>query len=375
MSRKNIVSIIAAVAILLLAIAGMKWMQSMKKNPKRVDNKQTKTVRVAPYQPSENSFKLPVYGRLTALKKSELYSEVNGILLPTSNQFLEGVSFKKGQTLLHIDDTEARANLMSEKSNFLNAVSKVLPDLKLDFPDEYEHWRVYLEEMDLNKPTAQIPVASDKKAELFLTSQGVYSAYYNLKTSEARLAKYMVRAPYNGVVTESNIKPGTLVRSGQKMGEFVGLGSYELEVYVSTRYLDFIAVGNSVDLSSPEGTQSWTGTISRINYRIDSQTQTVGVFILVNGNDLRDGMYLNGQLSGIHLANSMKIPRKLVFDNNHVFTVINDTTLEKSQVEVIEFVEEEAIIRGLKSNDVLVMQTIAGAYPGMTVSTQKASEE
>lgn len=370
MKRKTIVDLIAAAVVIVLAIVISNVMVSSKTNPERINKTVLKTVSVKPFTTGDISFNLPVYGKITPVKKSELYAEVNGILLQTSKDFLEGVSFKKGETLLHIDDTEAKASLMSQKSSYLNAISKVLPDLKLDFPLDYEQWRAYLEKLDLYKNTPEPPEASEKKAELYLTSQGVYSAYFNLKTSEARQAKYRVRAPYNGIVTESNIKPGTLVRPGQKIGEFVALGDYELEVYISSRYLEFVKIGTSVSLRTPEGEQEWQGRISRINQRIDSETQTVGVYISVSGKDLRDGMYLNGKLSGIHFANTMAIPRKLVFDNNYIYTVKNDSTLFKSKIEVIESIEDDAIISGLDSGEVLVFDNLAGAYPGMVVNTK-----
>jgi len=372
MKRKTIVDLIAAAVVIVLAIAISNLMASSKTNPERINKTVRKTITVMPFSAGEISFELPVYGKLTPIKKSELYAEVNGILLPTSKDFLEGVSFKKGETLLHIDDTEAKATLMSQKSNYLNAISKVLPDVKLDFPADYDKWKTYLEKLDLHQNTPQPPEASEKKAELYLTSQGVYSAYYNLKTSEARQAKYTVRAPYNGIVTESNIKPGTLVRPGQKIGEFVALGDYELEVYISDRYLEFIKTGNTVILKAPKGEQEWKGRISRINHSIDSETQTVGVYIRVSGKDLRDGMYLNGKLSGIHFDNTMAIPRKLVFDNNYIYTIKNDSSIVKSQIDVIEFLEGEAIISGLEPDEILVYDNIAGAYPGMIVNTKPA---
>ena len=83
-------------------------------------------------------------------------------------------------------------------------------------------------------------------------------------------------------------------------------------------------------------------------------------------------MYLNGKLSGIHFANTMAIPRKLVFDNDYIYTVKNDSSLVKSKIDVIEFLEDEAIISGLESNTIHVYDNLAGAYPGMVVNTKPA---
>ena len=43
---------------------------------------------------------------------------------------------------------------------------------------------------------------------------------------EATLDKYTIKAPFNVVVTQSNINPGTLVRNGQKLGEFINTYLY-----------------------------------------------------------------------------------------------------------------------------------------------------
>ncbi len=366
-NRQKIISAIAGILILALAIMLSKSLGNSGKPPARKSNKSLKTVSTQVVENGSVQFQLPVYGKLQAHDRVQIFSEVNGILLPTSKKFLEGISYAKGERLLQIDNTEAMANLMAQRSNYLNAITAILPDLKIDYPTDYDHWLTYLENLDIDQAVPSPPKATGKKAELYLTSRGIYSSYYNLKSAEARLDKYDIRAPFNGVVTSSNIRQGTLIRPGQLLGEFISTGRFELETSLSIRFLPFVEVGNEVSLSSADIEGNWTGKIERINKKIDESTQTVKIYIAVNSNDLREGMYLEGNLSGLEIDNATALPRRLLVDNNHVFVVENDSVMQKTALQIVEYTEKEAIVRGLNNGDKLVTEVVPGAFSGMIV--------
>lgn len=369
--RQLIISAVGGLAILALAFLVSNKLSDSKKPPARTTEKALKTVVTQTVINGNVQFQLPVYGKLLAHDRIQLFAEVNGILQETGKKFLEGVSYGKGEMLLRIDNTEAMANLMAQRSNYLNAITGVLPDLKLDYPQDYQAWFDYLENLDINRPAGAPPEASGKKAELYLTSRGVYTSYFNLKSAEARLDKYQIRAPFGGVVTSSTIRPGTLVRPGQLLGEFISAGNYELETAISIRFLPFVKIGNTVSLSSADIAGTWTGRISRINKKIDESTQTVKIYIAVQATDLREGMYLQGMLAGIEVLNAFALPRRLLVDNDHVFVVQHDSLLAKTQVTIVEYTDEDAIVSGLNDGDQLVYEVVPGALSGMPVRVQK----
>jgi multidrug efflux pump subunit AcrA (membrane-fusion protein) len=317
------------------------------------------------------SFTLPVYGKLNAHDRIQIFAEVNGILQPTNKKFLEGVTYAKGERLLQIDKTEAMANLMAQRSNYLNSISGVLPDLKIDYPKDFSDWQNYLENLDIESSAPAPPKASSKKSDLYLTARGVYSSYYNLKSAEARLDKYEIRAPFAGVVVQSNIRQGTLVRPGQLLGEFISAGRYELETSISLRFVPFINVGNTVNLKSADVPGVWQGKIERINEVIDEATQTVKVYIEVTGSDLREGMYLEGSLEGLQIEDAFAVSRRFLVDNNHLFVVKQDSILQKTAVEIVEYTEDQAIVRGLTTGTDIVVEVLPGATSGTVVRQNK----
>ena len=366
-NRQLIISIAGGILVIVLALGLSGKLAGSKTPPERNTGKAYKTVTTRVVENGKVQFQLPVYGKLLAHDRIQLFAEVNGILQETNKKFLEGVSYAKGELLMRIDNTEAMANLMAQRSNYLNAITGILPDLKIDYPQDYQAWLDYLDNLDINHSVTAPPTASGKKAELYLTSRGVYTSYFNLKSAEARLDKYEIRAPFNGVVTISNIRPGTLVRPGQMLGEFISAGSYELETAISIRFLPFIKIGNTVQLQSADIGGDWQGTIARINKKIDEATQTVKIYISVNAADLREGMYLQGMLAGMEVDNAYAIPRRLLVDNDHVFVVQQDSLLEKTQVNIIEYTDEDAIVSGLPNGAKVVYEVVPGAISGMVV--------
>jgi multidrug efflux pump subunit AcrA (membrane-fusion protein) len=121
---------------------------SNKKN-KRKAPKIVKTVFVEKVQNKEIPIVINASGNLVAKHKIDLYSEVQGVLQPMPKDFRPGNKYRKGEVMLRINNEEHYANLQAQKSNLFNAITSIMPDIRLYFPDEYKKWEDYLEGFDL----------------------------------------------------------------------------------------------------------------------------------------------------------------------------------------------------------------------------------
>ena len=63
----------------------------------------------------------------------------------------------------------------------------------------------------------------------------------------------------------ANINPGTLVRQGQKLGEFTSTESFEMEASVGAREVGRLREGQTVILKSEIISGEFEGRIQRIN--------------------------------------------------------------------------------------------------------------
>ncbi len=378
--RPAIVSIIFVVLILGAGFGISSLISSQKKPAPRLPAANNVTqVSYRPVVIEDRSANIEVNGRLLARDRVEIFSEVSATYKSSGKLFKEGTYFRKGEVLINMSDREFLMNLRAQKGSLMNQITLMLPDLKADYPDAFPKWDAYLGSIALEKPLPALPEASSEQESYFLTAKNIQNLYYSIQAQEARLAKYKIYAPFNGRISQSNITEGTLVRVGQKLGEFFNPYSYEMEASVNLRDIQFLKPGSTVTLTSEDIAGSWNGRVLRISDAIDASTQTVRIFISVSGQSLREGMYLKGRVKGQYLTDVATIDRSLLMDDQTVFVGMpaeNDTiegrltpgTLRKVTVEALQYSDNNVLVRGIKDGAWLVTQTLPAAYDGMSVS-------
>ena len=368
--RKTILAIFGVLTVVGAIFLG-KYLVDKNQKPKPKFNKQIKTVFVENVKNKKIPIILSASGSLVAKNKIELFSEVQGILKLSRKSFKAGTNFYKGETLLSINSDEFYASLQSQKSSLYNLITAIMPDLRLDYPNDFKKWESYLRNFNIDKIAPELPVFTSDKEKYFISGRGILTSYYNVKNLEVRFAKHQIKAPFSGALTEALVSPGTLVRVGQKLGEFIDPSVYEMEVAINSEFADLLKVGNSVSLSNSEKTKTYTGKVVRVNGKVDQVSQTIKAYIDVAHKDLKEGMFLEVNMVAKSESEAIKISRKLLVDNNTVYTVKNDSVLSLVNIQAVYFGAENVVIKGLKNNDKILTQTLPGAFDGMIVKINK----
>lgn len=364
--RKLIISAVAGGIVIFLSIFLARLIVGSKKSRRPQSQKVVKTVFVDTVQNATIPIVVPANGNLRAKKRVELYSEVQGVFRSGSKLFRTGQEYTSGQTLIRIDANEYYATVQSAKSNLYNLLTSIMPDLRLDYPEIYPKWQQYLNGFDLDKTTPKLPEMASEKEKFFVSGRGIISSYYNVKNLEQRLSKYTISAPFGGVLTDALVTEGTLIRVGQKLGEFINTGVYELEVSVSKTYGDYLTVGKQVELSNLERTQTFTGKVIRVNGRVDQSSQTITVYIEVSGDNLKEGQYLEANLEAKEETNAIEVNRSLLLENNQIF-VVRDTILDVIDVNPVYFTDKTVVLKDVPNDEVIVSKPVSGGYAGMEV--------
>ena len=363
--RRLIYFIIGLVIIAIAVFVAMNLIKNKKKKVQRVPQK-TNIVYVNVVKNNEIPIVVTTSGELNAKNKIELFSEVQGIFKMSNKDFKAGTSYRKGEVILRINSDEHYANLQSLKSNFYNSITSIMPDIRLDYPDEFQKWEQYLLSIDINKLIPKLPETSSDQEKFFISGKNIFSNYYNVKNQEVRLSKYRIIAPFSGTLTEAFVNPGTLVRQGQKLGEFINPDVFELNVSVKSEYSDLLKVGKTVTLNNIEKTETWTGKVVRVNSKIEQMSQTISVFIQVRGKGLKEGMYLEADLIAKSEKNAFEINRKLLIDDDKLYSV-SDSVLELITIEPLYFNKNTVVVRGLQNGTKVLSKALPGAYSGMVV--------
>jgi membrane fusion protein (multidrug efflux system) len=363
---RKVIGVVLGVGLLFLAFYISKSLIASNTRPNKEIPQVIKTVFTAPVINGEVPIMVNSNGNLVASRKIELFSEVQGILQESKRSFKAGQAFKKGDVLMRIDNREFYSSLLAQRSALYDRIAAIMPDLKFDYPEAFERWDAYLKAYDLKHNVRELPAPKTDKEQYFISGKEIITTYYNIKNLEERLGKYLITAPFDGMLTESLVNAGTLIRSGQKLGEFVSMSDFELEVDVNSEYIDVMKVGKQVRLTDLSSSQEWIGTVKRVNGRLNQETQTVKVFIGVKGQGLIEGMFLQANIAAEAESNAVEIARNLLINEKQLFVVENNELVVK-EIFPVHYTETTAIITGLKNGEQIIIRPVAGGYPGMPV--------
>ena len=373
---RKIINTVIAVVILVGAVFYAQHLIESNERVKPPVKKIIKTVFVQKAINGEVPITAQSSGTVSAKHRLELYAEVQGVFDQSAAEFRSGQAYKKNQILIGLDAREYSASLVAAKSEFQNLVIGVLPDLRLDYADAYAAWSQYAKGFNVTAPLVDLPQANNEAEQFFITGRGIVAAFYSVKNMEERLAKYTIGAPFDGVLTDASVTKGTLVRAGQKLGEYIDTRSYELALSVTPAISNLLEIGAPVSMTSREGGQDFFGTIARINQKVDQATQMVQVFVVSIDERLKEGMYLEAELPARTQALAIKLPRKLLVNESFIY-VVRDSVLDLVLVDPVYFTPNDMVVTGIPENTAVVVKPVAGAYAGMLVQIydEKATEQ
>jgi len=371
---RKIILALLGVILIIASVYTSKIIISSKSKIRKAPPKVIKTVYVDTVSNSIIPIIIPANGNLIAKRRLEIYSEVQGIFKPTSKLFKPGEKYNKNEVFITINNTEYYANVQSAKSNLYNSIVAVMADLRLDFPDIYPKWEAYLKTYDLEKTTPKLPEINSEKENYFITGRGIISNYYSVKNLEQRLSKYTIKAPFKGILTQTLVTEGTLIRNNQKLGEYIDPSIYEMEVSLGENYANLLKIGENVKLNNLENTEEYTGKISRINGSVDTATQTIAVFIEIKNSSLKEGMFLEAKLNAKNEPNAIEINRSLLLDENKIF-IVRDNVLDVIKVTPTYFSETKVVLKNIPDKTIILSNPFPGAYVGMLVKPLQRQKE
>jgi multidrug efflux pump subunit AcrA (membrane-fusion protein) len=372
--RKALTSIVLVIIAVFAAYMGSKYMIDNKAVPEsRAKEKAKLFVKAEKVAYTNNKTSVVATGRLAAQNLVDLSAEVSGKLLKGNVSLKEGSEFKKGDLLLRIFDEEAQNNLKAAKSRFLNGIAGILPDMKIDFENNYNKWLNFFNEIDINKELPELPKIESDKEKVFLASRNILNDYYTIESAQVRLSFYKIYAPFNGTFTKVMMEVGSVANPGSRIATMIKTDKLELEVPVKTDDVYWINIGDEVNVSTRDGRMNWMGKVIRKSNYVDPASQSINIFVSVDPvkeKPLYQGQYLQAKFSEKLIAESMKIPRNAIFNKEWVY-VLNSSKLKKVKVNILAVNKTTALISGLEKGIFVVVEPLINANEGMEAEILK----
>jgi multidrug efflux pump subunit AcrA (membrane-fusion protein) len=362
MSWRKITFIVVALIVLLGGSAALSMLfVSMKPEPPhRPESELKRMVRAETVKYSSIVSPLQRDGRVVSSSEVMLVSEASGKIEKGDVVLRKGTSFKKGQLLLTIYKDEAELALKARKSRFLTTITTLLPDLKIDYPDSYNKFHQFFNQIEMEEELPKLPEIDDEQLKIFLASRGVLSEYYGIQQDEKRLSRYSLYAPFDGTFSQVNFEVGAYVNTGGQIARMIRTDQLEVEVPVENRQSKWIKVGDRVKVYSDEDEPARNGVVVRKAEFVDFETQSRSIFVRVENagsEKLLTGEYKEVEFPGQEIENAMVLPRNAVFNSNEVFVIV-DGRLKKEAIEILKWNETELIFTGLEEGVKVVSEPL-----------------
>ena len=381
--RKILIIISSVVIIILFGIVGsvsydmgisygVKNAEKIRseKNNESIDiEKEVPTVNFKTAKNEISKIKINSSGRVLSYSNTTISSEVSGTILSNS-KIKKGYYFKKGDLLFQIKDNDTRLLLESKKSNYINTISSILADIKLDYPDEYDKWEKYFNSLSYDIQLEELPKFNSTKEKNFITSRRIMTEFLSIKSDEERLKKYKFYAPFDGSITKSYIDISTNVNMGTPIIDIIRDGKKEVELNINNKDRKLISVGNLVTLTD-DNKSEYNGFVSRIGNFVNPETQNISIFVEIPkksiDGDLFSGMYLNAQIETYTKMTVCIMPRRSLISNNEIFILNENNSLEVKSVNIITEQDNNIIVDNIKDGERVIIEPLVNVKIGTRV--------
>jgi membrane fusion protein (multidrug efflux system) len=308
-----------------------------------------------------------ISGSLVADKTASIRSEVSGAVVAVLAE--PGTHVSEGTTLARVDDAVPRDAFLSAKSAVTQA------QLAADIAHR-ETGRS--EKLLAAGAIADNALEATRRSDL-AAAAALDDAKSRLASAQKNLDNTVIKAPYDGIVSERQVNAGDIVSPGSPLFTLVDPTTMRLEGAVPAEKLGLVHVGSPVKFAvTGYPNRDFTGTITNIYPSADPVTRQVRLYVRIPnaGNGLVAGLFATGRVSS-STRQGLTIPASAI-DQRGVKPVV--TRLKNGKAEVVEValgVRDEGsdmveVTSGLAAGDTLLIGAAEGISPGAPVKVTAA---
>lgn len=339
-----------------------------------------KQLSAQPVVPLKSGISLSYYGLIKARNRATISSEISGQILAKDFRLREGQQITRGQRLFQIDDRQARLQESHLKSQLLTTLTRFLPEIQQQYPQEYEKWQQFFSVISNTSSglgfQIKFPKLSEQREEILAHSMGVSSQFYTYQQQSVVVDKHALEAPFSGSIIDAKASVGSPVAPGSMLAQLVGRVSYEMNLQVPVEVIPFLKVRSDARVKVEGHNLTLPAKIIRIARAMDANTQTVPVILLIQSSHaILDGRYGEASIVTSQMPAVFQLSAESLAADDRVF-FIQGGQLYDRQVNVIlrdpEFVYLS--MENFKEGEMVVNEMFQEYFPGMQVKIRPSRE-
>lgn len=377
MKKKVILQISSFAGILLIGILTMTLLGSTEKHSNKNEApKEVRTVEIAPLDFKDIQLKIEANGVIESQRTLDIVSEASGKIVYAKNNLKSGTFVSKGEMILEIDNREIRNSLISMKSDFLNSVAGLLPELKIEDQAIYTKWKNYFTSLDVEKDIPALPETANTQEQIKVSTRNIFTKYYSVKNQEILLSKHKIVAPFDGYIKSAGLIENSFVSTNQMLFTLIDLNNLEIAVPLLISEYDEINFRNNPSVKIYTGDNSENhlpGIINRTNANLDRNSQSIDAYVTFSNSNKSPGFlpgnYVRVVIEGKTMKNVAMIPRHTIDNESRVF-VMEDGKLNSKEVKIAALQNDMAVIENtIDKNTQIVTTILQKPLIGMAIQT------
>jgi RND family efflux transporter MFP subunit len=267
-----------------------------------------------------------ITGSIEPERKADMRAEVGAVVMQVLKE--NGEPVKKGDLLVRLDDTSLR-DAMNSASEAVRASTQSLEQAE----------RVLARQKTLKSSgMVSSQVLEDAEVRRNNAQSDLSAAKARLVAANQQLSRTLVRAPFDGIVSERKVSAGDTAQVGKELIKVVDPASMRFEGRVSADKVGVVKTGQNVvfAINGYPG-QSFTGKIKRVDPAANSVTRQVEVLVEFTDKARPGvaGLFAEGRIEAATTAALMIPESALVKQGDDTFAwKIKDKALVKARLAI-----------------------------------------
>lgn len=274
---------------------------------------------------------IEAYGEVVPEWEVSIKSKVQGEILEISDRFRKGNTLKKDDLLFAVEQIDYQVQLSEAKLGLQEAKTKLLVEEK-EGHDALQSWK--RSGLDTTKkPSSPLLL---RKPYLEMAKANVTAAIERVSQAELVLEYTMVKAPFDALVVERYVSPGTTIFPGDEVGTLYGMKTFVIELHLGKGEWEKLSdnwQGMEVEVIEQSSGDKWTGRLMREGRLFESESRLRTLYVEVNepllqSPPLLPGNFVKVDIPGRIIPGLLRVPDSARTQKGLVWYVDSDNLLQ-----------------------------------------------
>ncbi|WKY60565.1 efflux RND transporter periplasmic adaptor subunit [Vibrio sp. SNU_ST1] len=311
------------------------------------------------------------YGQVIPEETLTLTSQVSGVILSKAKNFRLGEQISKGDLLFRIDDSSYQVLLANAEKELANAQLSF-------FQEQRKHQRAQKEWKTSGIKEAPSPLAL-REPQFKAAKARLNAAQQAVEDTKQKLSNTNIHAPFDAIVSQSNVTTGSVVASGTSLGQIKSIETAEVHLQLTERDWqqlpsDLSALSVTIQSASDSDSgQQWAARASHLSLLVEQSTRMRNLILKIDSplqqpEPLLIGSFIKVVIQGKSYSNSFVVSSSSITADGNIWYVKEGQLHRHKTQSLFQDIDAIGFEQGnLNQHITLVVKPLSSYVEGMQV--------